>query len=70
MNEMKIKIKGMTCGGCAEGVKAALSNVVGVSEVNNSSWRSGDIVLKTSDEFKMSDLETALDKTPYHLQHE
>jgi copper chaperone CopZ len=30
----KIKVEGMTCGGCASSVKSALQNVKGVTEAN------------------------------------
>ena len=68
MNEMKIKVKGMTCGGCADGVKVALSGVEGVSEIDNSNWQTGDIVLKSSSEINIDGIKAALDNTPYQLE--
>lgn len=61
------KVEGMSCNGCAKSVKAAFSNIEGVSNVDIN-LDEKQAVLESSQELNKEQLEEALADTSYTVQ--
>jgi len=65
--DYQAKVEGMSCNGCANAVKAAFSNVEGVSQVNINLDKK-EATFEASQKVTKKQLENALEDTSYRVE--
>ncbi len=69
MKEVKIKIKGMVCGGCENRVKAALSEISGVESVD-ADYNTGIVTIKSEKDLEIAQIKERIIDLGYEIIEE
>ena len=69
MKELKIKIKGMVCGGCENRVKAALSEISGVESVD-ADYNTGIVTIKSEKDLEIAQIKERIIDLGYEIIEE
>ena len=69
MKELKIKIKGMVCGGCENRVKTALSEISGVESVD-ANHKTGIVTIKLEKNLESAQIKEKITDLGYEIVEE
>lgn len=69
MKELKIKIKGMVCGGCENRVKTALSEISGVENVD-ADYNTGIVTIKSEKDLEIAQIKERIIDLGYEIIEE
>lgn len=69
MNEIKLNVKGMVCGGCEKRVKNAIGEIAGVENVE-ASFETGIVTVTTNENVEKSIIEETIEDIGFEVEKE